>query len=144
MTAARRLRLAATIALSLGAGCKTRGTIELELAYAMVCEPSSAWSVYAVREHACEACTCGNCFAACEADPDACIVGCDGAPCPADPAAIELAPEPGRWAIVIDMFDSSGRLTASGCHAISIDRDGTEDQTIGLPVTCVPSSSACE
>jgi hypothetical protein len=64
MTSTRGLLCGALIVILLAPGCKTRGTIELELGFATVCEASSAWSVYAVRDGTCDACECGNCFAA--------------------------------------------------------------------------------
>lgn len=127
------------------AGCKTRGTIEVEFApAAMACAPeANAAIVYAVPNVTCadSACACGGCFGL-----DGGVDGCPDGLCSPDLGGVELDLAPGHWAVVLALLHDDDDPTLPGgavevgyaCVDIDVDADGTAD---GHPE---PGQIACE
>ena len=120
-----------TLAVALAA-CKTRGTIEIGFTLGDAgadgpsideCVETAHHSLLYAQPNVSCPCACGSCFGAkpngvnaCDDEPDQFC-----APSLQD-AALDLSP--GHWAVVLALFDETGRELASGCVEIDVDADG--------------------
>lgn len=129
---------AAVLAVAMG-GCKEPGAIAVTSSLrGQPCVDGASVIVYAVPGAVCGAVTCGAYFDACDED---CVVACP-AGCGPDEleGGIDLAPPPGRYAIVIDYVDDQGLALATACAQATIEADGTSSaELVAEGVCCEPA-----
>ncbi|MCE9578573.1 MAG: hypothetical protein K8W52_35935 [Deltaproteobacteria bacterium] len=119
---------------ALAIGCNAPGEVGVTLTGEVPATATSAL-VYALGDATCP-CRCGACAAQCATSP--CAIACGGARCDlADLEGVSLAPGPGLWALVIDLYDADGALVASACANLAIASDGASS-AVNAPVETCP------
>lgn len=139
MSAPRALALAVAVI----AACKQPGTVAIDIDGLGACTAATRVQVYLIAGATC-ACTCGECVASCR--PETCTVGCPPEGCPISSLDDGLAVTPpagGQYAVLYQLRDDTGPVpvvVATACTVITVDDDGTGDQSFTAAATCCPSA----